>query len=131
MRNRPAFADLCTLGPRKRLVVLCLTVCSVGLGLSRSAHAQAIITFDVPGAVNGTFPSSINPSGAITGVYLDASLANHGFLRTADGTFTLFDAPDSLLTVPVSINPAGAIAPASAGTSSARRDGAGSGRSAC
>ena len=27
------------------------------------------IKFDVPGAVNGTYPASINPAGAITGYY--------------------------------------------------------------
>src|SRR5437899_3069863 len=91
MRNRPAFADLCTLGPRKRLVVLCLTVCSVGLGLSRSAGAQTITTFDVPGA-RDTTPRSINPAGAITGSYSDV-IGGHGFVRAPNGALTTFDVP--------------------------------------
>jgi hypothetical protein len=49
-----------------------------------------ITTFDAPGAgtctasgaMNGTFPLGINPPGAITGYYLDATCVGHGFLRT-------------------------------------------------
>jgi hypothetical protein len=52
---------------------------------------------------------SINPAGAITGSYRDASFVNHGFLRAADGSFTSFDPPGSILTQPNSINQAGAI----------------------
>jgi hypothetical protein len=68
------------------------------------------ITFDVPGAVDGTYPASMNPAGAITGYYYDVNSVGHGFLR-ANGTFTTFDAPGAALigTIPSSINPAGAI----------------------
>jgi hypothetical protein len=43
-------------------------------------------TFDVPGAGTGllgggTFPSSINPAGEITGSYTDEYFVSHGFLR--------------------------------------------------
>src|SRR5947208_9506949 len=83
MRNRPAVADLCavgtTAGPWKRLVVLCLVLCSLELGLSRSAGAQTITTFDVPGA-RDTTPRSINPAGAITGSYSDR-IGRHGIVR--------------------------------------------------
>src|SRR2546422_74056 len=110
MRNRPAFADLCTLGPRKRLVVLCLTVCSVGLGLSRSAGAQTITTFDVPVAVQGTEPFSINPAGAVTGCYRDSHGQCHSFLRDPNGAFTTFDPAGAPIgSFATSINPAGAI----------------------
>jgi hypothetical protein len=41
---------------------------------------------DVPGAGTGphqgTFPSDVNPAGAITGYYIDADGVYHGFLRT-------------------------------------------------
>src|SRR5439155_934961 len=38
-------------------------------------------------------PLSINQNGAITGDYLDARGASHGFLRTPDSAFTTFDVP--------------------------------------
>jgi hypothetical protein len=50
------------------------------------------ITFDVPGAVNGTYPASMNPAGAITGNSVDVNFVAHGFLRASNGTFTTFDA---------------------------------------
>ncbi len=67
-------------------------------------------TIDAPGSV-GTFPSSINPAGAITGLYLDVTgSVVHAFLRAPNGSFTTFDAPGSLYqTQPTSINPSGAI----------------------
>jgi hypothetical protein len=44
-----------------------------------------ITTFDAPGAGTGpgqgTFSIGNNPSGAITGYYVDGSNVNHGFLR--------------------------------------------------
>jgi len=78
-----------------------------------------LTTFDAPGSctscfVLGTFPSSINPTGVITGAYTDASVVVHGFLRARDGSFTTFDATgagtdSSQGTQPVVINPEGAI----------------------
>src|SRR3981081_1547817 len=74
------------------------------------APVGSFTTFDVPGAVNGTFPSSINPAGAITGSYNDVNFVGHGFLRDKDGTFITFDVPGAVNgTFPSSINPAGAI----------------------
>src|SRR6266567_1962026 len=68
-----------------------------------------IIIFDPPGAAPpGTFTHDINPAGAIVGLYFDAMLMGHGFLRAPDGTFTTFDAPGGG-TNPYSINPTGAI----------------------
>ena len=66
-------------------------------------------TFDGPGAAF-TLATSINPAGAITGVYADASFVQHGFLRSRDGDFTSFDPPGSGDTFPTSINAAGVIA---------------------
>jgi len=78
----------------------------------------AITTFDVPaagtGAFQGTLPESINPSGAITRQYLDASGVNHGFLRDKHGVITTFDAPGAGTgagqgTFPTTNNPSDAI----------------------
>jgi len=52
-----------------------------------------IITFDAPGAVNGTEVAGINPAGVIAGSYVDANNALHGYLRAKDGTFTTYDVP--------------------------------------
>jgi hypothetical protein len=76
----------------------------------RDIKHATFITFDAPGA-SATLAFSINPAGAITGYYLDASFAFHGFLRGRDGTFTTFDAPGGgNINVVRSINPAGMIA---------------------
>ena len=81
-----------------------------------------ITTFDAPGAGTGvrqgTFVSvfgTINPDGAITGYYLDASNVFHGYMRDANGTITTFDAPGAGTgpfqgTIAQGINPAGVIA---------------------
>jgi hypothetical protein len=69
-----------------------------------------IITFDPPGSVF-TLSLAINPAGAITGFYVDASNMVHGFLRAPDGTITTVDAPGADQgTVALSVNPAGVIA---------------------
>jgi hypothetical protein len=69
------------------------------------------ITFDAPGAVQGTVPSKISQTGTITGYYNDANFVGHGFLRDRSGTFITFDVPAATggLTAPTSINPEGAI----------------------
>jgi hypothetical protein len=57
-------------------------------------------TFEAPGAGTGFYQGTqvaiidgLNPAGAITGLYVDASNIYHGFLRAPDGSFTTFDAP--------------------------------------
>lgn len=67
------------------------------------------ITFDVPGAVNGTEPTSINSAGTIAGLYFDASFDTHGFLRAAHGNIATIDFPGAIFTAPFGINTAGAI----------------------
>ena len=58
---------------------------------------STITTFDAPdagtGPGQGTLPFAINPAGMVTGYYIDAGDARHGFLRTPDGAITTFDAP--------------------------------------
>jgi hypothetical protein len=57
------------------------------------------LSFDAPGAgtnpgtFEGTYPFGINPSGAITGWYVDGDDMNHGFIRDENGAFTTFDVP--------------------------------------
>jgi hypothetical protein len=69
-------------------------------GLVRSAEGK-LTTFDAPGAGTGSYQGTgcpgcslgLNQSGAIAGIYSDTNSVNHGFLRSHDGKFTMFDAP--------------------------------------
>jgi hypothetical protein len=76
-------------------------------------HQSTFTTFDAPGAgtgsSQGTYPFAINPEGAITGLYVDASNMYHGFLRDRDGTLTAFDPNGSIFTSPSGINLEGTI----------------------
>src|SRR5436190_23962870 len=68
------------------------------------------ITFGAPGAVNGTFPSAINPAGVITGYFNDENFVSHGFVRAQHGTIAAFDVPGAVNgTFPSAINPAGGV----------------------
>jgi predicted membrane protein len=71
--------------------------CSVSTAWPQAQSKPTIIRFDVPGAGTaagqGTIPNGITSAGGITGWYLDANNAYHGFLRTPDGSITTFDAP--------------------------------------
>ena len=83
------------------------------IAVQPSAQSQSYTTFD-PAGSQATLPVSINPSGAITGSYVDSSLVSHGFLRHPDGTITTFDAPGAGTeigqgTVPAVITPQGLI----------------------
>src|SRR5579859_1728058 len=82
------------------------------------AAGGAVTVFDAPGAGTvkheGTFPTSINAGGVITGMVSDQNSVYHGFVRTATGAINNFDAPGAKLdldagTVPMSINTAGTI----------------------
>jgi hypothetical protein len=78
-----------------------------------------LTTFDAatyPPCCIWSFPSGINPAGAITGSFNDGYTINHGFLRAKDGTVTTFDVPGAGTipysnqgTVPLGITPAGEI----------------------
>ena len=48
------------------------------------------IKFDAPGGP-GTYSVSINPTGEILGSTIDSSGAPTGFLRSSQGTFTIFN----------------------------------------
>jgi len=70
----------------------------VGHVFLRAPHGT-FTTFDAPGAgtgdVQGTWTTTfygLNPEGAISGWYVDASGAFHGYLRAPKGTVTTFNA---------------------------------------
>jgi hypothetical protein len=76
-----------------------------------ASSVGTFISFDVPGAVNGTFPYSIDPAGAIAGIYFDANFIGHGFIRASNGTITTFNVPGAVngLFAPLASSAAGAI----------------------
>src|SRR5260221_4675345 len=91
-----------------------LVLCALLLGSRASGQAQSsIITFDAPGASQGTQPVRINSAGAITGWYTDANSKRHGFVRAPDGPFATCDvvSPSSpgIGTEPSSINSRGVV----------------------
>jgi len=85
---RPKFGSLPLLIAMAVFAALTMTV---------QASAQKIITIDAPGAGTaagqGTQANGVNPEGVVTGFYLGADLAFHGFRRTPDGKFTTLNAP--------------------------------------
>ncbi len=82
-------------------------------------------SFDVSGATtlnahggsfSGTIPMSIDSAGDVAGSYTDSSFVRHGFIRSASGVITTFDAPGAGTsgasgtiggTLPTSIDPTG------------------------
>jgi len=64
-----------------------------------------ITTFDGPSGPPGTIANSINENGVIAG-----ATGFNAFLLRKGGTFTVFNVPDAIRTVAVSINRIGAIA---------------------
>jgi hypothetical protein len=101
---------------------LALYVALCTLALTASGQEPHIITFDAPGAdttpgdYNGTYASSINIGGLITGSYQGTDTVYHGLLRSSNGKFTTFEAPGADTTAgsyngtsPSSINDLGAI----------------------
>jgi hypothetical protein len=97
---------------RSRLELSSTTPLSA-LAISVPASAKnQFITFDVPGAGTGAFqgttPYVINASGATAGYSTDANNVDHGFLRAADGTITVFDVAGAS-TDAISLTSSGAI----------------------
>jgi hypothetical protein len=75
-----------------------------------NVHVALWRSFDVPAAVNGTTPASINGLGEVTGSYTDSNGNIHGFLRKAGGEIVTFDAPHAAgATLPNCINNEGDI----------------------
>jgi hypothetical protein len=76
--------------------------------------AQGTFTFfDAPdagkGVIQGTVPWGINQSGVIAGYYIDANNLVHGFVRTASGVITEFDATGLSSTYVSGVNRIGQI----------------------
>ncbi len=69
-----------------------------------------ITTFDVMTGLLGTTATCIDDGGVVAGYYRDKQSKDHGFIRDATGAFTTFDPPNSISTVPYSINQAGVAA---------------------
>jgi hypothetical protein len=76
-------------------------------------------TFDASGAGTAAYqgtgcfsdcPVSLNDFGVVTGSYLDGNGVQHGYRRSAEGSFVTADPPGSILTLPASINNLGVIA---------------------
>ena len=84
---------------RKVVQMLCLAVTMLECGVVSAAEELDIRTFNAPGAGNngataqGTLGLGINFWGAIVGISRDKNDVRHGFVRTADGVFVLFDPP--------------------------------------
>jgi hypothetical protein len=90
-----------------------LSSCIISCMTAGLTAAPGFITVDIPGA-GATFITGINDNGDVTGGFYYAPNAYHGFLRTADGTITIFDliAPDpngETQTSPTGINNADVI----------------------
>jgi hypothetical protein len=94
---------------------------------NNESHAPKLVVFEVPGAITknssqcngfcGTQAFAMNDEGTIVGDYLDPNIVPHGFIRTPDGKFITFDAPNAGIgagldqgTVPQTINDFGVIA---------------------
>jgi hypothetical protein len=77
-------------------------------------RSPQITTLDVPGAgtgqTQGTKALSINNTGQIAGVYIDAQSVQHGFVRDASGNYTTIDVPGGVSVTNVFINQSGVIA---------------------
>lgn len=83
--------------------------CNSVHGLLR-ARDGALTAIDAPGNNYGTSVAGINSAGDTTGWYILADFsAQHGFLRTRQGTFITFDPPGSASTMPSAINESGTI----------------------
>jgi hypothetical protein len=122
MNSQSRFARLCSGTFYNRALAVSLGFGALALSVCARAQDSKIISFDAPGAdttpgdYNGTYASSINVGGLITGSYQGADTVFHGFLRSPDGKFTTFEAPGADTTAgsyngttPTSINDLGVI----------------------
>lgn len=116
------FGPRCITTPRNAVFGLFMILCLVVFGPNVSAQEHHYIIFDAPfadlnpGDYNGTFPTGINESGAVTGYTNDANYVSHAFLRSPNGKIITFQAPgadtnpaDAQGTAPSAINELGAI----------------------
>ena len=103
----------CKTGFSRSPKALCLAILTSCCFASLGVQAQTFTSFDAPNAGSGknqgTEPVAINQSGEIVGSYIDSSNALHGFVRSASGTITEFDAPGLTDTGAGAINSSGQI----------------------
>jgi hypothetical protein len=92
----------------KLLVLIIATLCCVA-----PLAGQTFTSFDAPdaghGVIQGTVPWAINDSGVIAGYYIDSGNLVHGFVRTAGGVITEFNATGLSSTYVSGINRRGQI----------------------
>jgi hypothetical protein len=83
---------------KRKLQLVPAAIILITLAISTSTSAQTITTFDAPGAgtgfLQGTYGVNVSPSGTIIGFSRDANNARHGFIRSTEGSFTIFDCPE-------------------------------------
>jgi len=81
--------------PRTKFAPICKPVVpdeqQLPQNLPRHDDGAGYVTFDVPGAANGTFTTGINDWAEAAGYYVDAGYIDHGFLRGPLGSITRFD----------------------------------------
>lgn len=85
-------------------------------GFVRAANGK-FGTFDAPGAdttpgdFNGTLPAGINDLGMITGSSYDVNGISHGFVRSPDGKFAIFDVSGvgGFGSIPLALNLEGSV----------------------
>jgi N-acetylneuraminic acid mutarotase len=91
----------------------------VSVKAAGQGNTSTYTTIDVPGAgtgaLQGTAVTAIDPAGDVTGVYIDANNAIHGFVLPAGGVITKFDVTGAGTgsgqgTIPTGINSSGVIA---------------------
>ena len=74
----------------------------VNVGLIRRPDGK-LTTYQAPGAGNGPYQGTgcpgcavgLNASGEVAGIYTDTNNVFHGFVRSPEGEFTTFDAPNA------------------------------------
>jgi uncharacterized membrane protein len=76
-------------------MALFMSACNSGSGSSTGSGSASsgptFTTFDAPNIV----VTAMNNDGVIVGYYSETVRPDHGFIRSADGTFTTFDFPNA------------------------------------
>jgi len=90
-----------------------LAVAALGFAAPLLAQTRGFIPVNPPGAGTladqGTVAIAINQSGVVAGYYGDDNHAFHGFVRSAQGVITEFDAPGLTNTMVFGINSSGQV----------------------
>ena len=85
------------ISPVLRLKVLLVAGLIAVTPLTAVSQGSTFTIIDVTGAgtgsMQGTIALAIDAAGDVTGTYLDSNRVAHGYVRTANGTISTFDAP--------------------------------------